>query len=254
MGCLTGKTKTRTYTDTPRWYDPLGPSSIDASGQQVFQPTGGAEQRAAIFSGLTQLRSGPLAELSNWWSAQAQSLPQAPEYQAGLAELQRTLQGDYLRPNPFLLQSLEAQRSAALTAAEQQAARNRAAMTRAGLGYSTVQQMADRAALTGLMQQWQQASAQALADAYARERAQQLAAIQGLPSYLGAPLTWAAAAQQGLLAPWATQAEVVRALAGGGTVATPQTTMVQSRTPGLLDYGLELAKLAVPWGNKGSTK
>lgn len=249
MGCLTGKTKTQKYTDMPLWFDPLGPASIDSSGRQTFVPSGGVEQRQRIF--------GALTDMSPVLQAQTQRLqdlaPRAtgPEYQLGLNTLANLASGRQLIPDE-VYDALRAGRSAALSAAETQAARNAAAMTRMGLGYSTARQAADRAALSSLLQGWQASAANALAQAAMQGRQMQQAAALALPEYLAAPLSYQTQLTAALLSPYLTQAQIVAALAGGGQIVAPQSQVVQTKKPGLLDYigaGLDIASKAIGLGS-----
>lgn len=241
------------------WFDPLGPN---AAGQHA--PTGGPEQRTAIFNQLPGL--GSRAQEAAGRSAQAtETAASDPIWGQVKGMLGKTVSGQYLAPNPYLTNAMEASRKAADTRlratreqtgadVEGQLAATRSGFARNGVSFGTGatqgQDNTRAAAAAALARGEQQAAADmnaqeqgALAENYGRERALQNQAAALAPTAASGQAQLLSSVPGQYLGPVKDVASVVQGLAGGGSVNDP--TIV--RKPGVMDYATQLIGSASSW-------
>lgn len=226
----------------PREFDPL------------YSKSGGAELRSEIFGNLPSLMaSGTQAANAAADAARKGAASMRPVMQYG----QNVLAGGYLNPAPALTKSLDASRAASDVRAEnQQTQANNALATqqaatrsqfgRAGQTFGTTNQLAQegsQAALQAqLAKQEQERQAQAnateaaiLAENYGRERQLQQAASGVVQGAASSPLQMLQSVPGLTYAGITPAAELIRGLAGGGSVVNPNTYY----KPGAGDYTLQ---------------
>jgi hypothetical protein len=231
---------TKTYTDTPQWYDPLGPSSVDANGKQIFSPTGATGQRKQVFDYLSeyapmfQQNAGEIARMARTASGDS-------GWGAASDLARKTIAGDYLNGSPQLDAAMTAMRTRSASDVGNQSARIRDAYSRAGMGWSTGNQQAQEAAAAAAATRAGETEAQARLANYQAERGYQQAAPGLLQAALSAPMDYLSAIPNAYYAPLAQQANLVSGLSSGGQVVAPQSTHVKQ--PGLMDYAAPVAGL-----------
>ncbi len=229
---LCGKTKTQRFTDYPMWLDPLGPVGYDQSGQPIFDTSGQAAARRARESILSGAGSAAQTAARAFQSAAelAQNLTTSPLYAAGLKNYERMLSGYYMPGGEGFRQLTEGLYSQAARRAADQQQRLQSQFSRAGMQWSTAHQQAAQAAQAAEAARAREA-ALALAQ---QERAYQVQAPGQVLSYLMYPATTAAAAASEAMTPWLQYAQTLQPFTG--SYMTPQSTVVQTQKPGILDY------------------
>lgn len=107
----------QTKTDSPQWFDPLGPTTRkDANGKPIvdpktgvalndWAPTGGPEQRDAIFKYLSNIAPGLQSNSQNL-SNRLQTASADPGFGTAAANANKTLSGGYLSGEPALNSAL----------------------------------------------------------------------------------------------------------------------------------------------------
>lgn len=234
--------KTKKYTDQPAWFDPLGPSSIDPkTGKQTFTPSGGVEQRKAIFDQLSATRPETQAAAERT-AAGLQTAAADPGWAQAADLARRTIAGEYLQGSPQLDAAMAQVRRAGGAQAANAAAQTRSQFARAGMGMSTAHQQAEQATRAAATAATDTAETQARLQNYLSERAAQQAGAGALREATGVPLEYLAAVPEAQRAGLAQEAEIVQGLTGGGQVATPSSTMVKQ--PGAFDYAAVVANTA----------
>lgn len=265
MGCISRSSEQK--TDSPTWMDPLGPTyRRNAAGKVVGKtfnaPTGAPEIRSDIFDYLTS-NMGSQRQTAAEGGQQALRYARHPGFGAAQNLATRTIQGQYLRPSPYLTGAisrgretlatgLDATRRRAFSQAESDAAARRAAFARSGLRYSTASQQGDQAtqaAIAARVAEGEQMASKAyesdaarlIAENYARERGAQMAAPGMLAQSTQVPLQYYGVSNELRQQPEQAAGNLISGLSTG-QVATPQSTYIQQ--PSVLDYVQGLAGVA----------
>lgn len=245
-------------TVAPQYFDPLGPN---AEGQHVG--SGGPELRNQIFGYVPGM-----LEQGRYDASQAANAAKAGagQFAPVLSYAQSNLRGDYLNGNPALDRAVATARNASDTAAQSAYGRARADFSgaqrtlqsqynRAGQTFGTgLQQSQDasRAALNADIARAEAARQAQLAEAemgarfnnYQQERAYQNQSPALLSMAAEKPFQMLSAVPSVNASGVLPSAELVGALAGGGSVVTPNTYY----KPGIFDYALQGAGTAATAG------
>lgn len=211
------------------WFGPLGERTPDSSGQSY---------RSNITSRLNTLSP----TLTTRARKAATSLEDASENQGfsdAASMFQKSISGDYLKGSPQLTDRInqiqsQAERSAANTAANQ---RGRA--SRAGIGFSTVQDQSNQADRAAARADAANTASNIALQNYQQERQNQIQAPTRLASTLATPASLLQQANQAQLDPESAQTKLMMQLFGGGTVAQPQLL----QKPGTMDQIGQYASL-----------
>ncbi len=235
------------YTDKPQHFDPLGPKK-----------TGGAAMRKDIFADLkTNVTPRGNALVGDTIRA-AQDAAAHPGFGNAADLANRTIKGEFLTSNPYLEKSLADSRGQLDTGLNSMRRRSMADLSgaqagaqgnyaRSGLSYSTANTQGDQASKAAMLAGLGDSEAQARAAQSATESGARLAnytsergAQERAPAMLematGTPLNYLSALPQLNALPAQQAAQIVQGLAGGGPIATPQSTI--TRQPGVVDYAL----------------
>lgn len=234
MGYSGGEKK---YTDTPQWFDPLGPSSVgyDAKGKPVqnFAPSGAPQMRSNIYNELADVQpvtsaashalAGKLVDASN-----------DPSWAGAQENARATIRGDYLSGSPQLDAAMASNRRQQLDASADQNARQQSTFAKNGMSFSTANQQAENANTAAAAAAAGNTEAQARLANYTQERSNQIKGTEQLEQATSAPLNYLQNVPSALTNPLASEASLVSGLSTGGPISTPQSTIVKQ--PGTGDY------------------
>jgi len=217
-------TQSKQTTDQPQYFDPLGPAAIGANGKPVFAPTGGVPQRNRIF-GLMNQNSNGVQEATNNLVGGLKTAAANPGFTDAANLAQHTIQGDYLHGSPELDAAMATSRRATMADAANEGARIKSQYGRAGIGFGTAAQQADQSNRAAASGQAGATEANARLQNYEQERQNQQAAPTMLQQAVSAPLNYLSQISSAYNAPLQQQADLTKTLAGGGSTATPNTTV-----------------------------
>lgn len=224
---------TSTKTDKPQWYDPLGPASIGANGQQTFTTTGGVPLRDQVFNYLGNATNS-LQNNASHLNAMGASAAADPGFTSAAALARRNINGDYLHGSPEFDAAMNAARTRTMADASDADARIQQQYGRAGMGWSTANQQARQANRSATAARAGETEAAARGANYMAERANQNAGAGQLQSALSTPMSYLSQANTNTLGPLSQAASIIQGLSGSGSVATPNSMVM--KTPGALDY------------------
>lgn len=242
---LCGSTK----TTAPQYFDPLGPN---AAGQHTGN--GGPELRNQVFSYLPSLMASGQMDAGRAANAARNG---AAQFSPVMDYAQASLRGNYLRGTPYLDRAISSARNASTVGANAAYGRARAdyansqrglrdQYTRAGQTFGTGMLQAQEASRAALNADISRAEASRQSQLAADEMAARYGNYQAERAYQNqAPALISMAAEKpfqllsavpsvsaGGLTP---SAELIGALAGGGSVVNPGTYY----KPGIFDYALQ---------------
>jgi len=205
-------------------YSTVQPSVYNMYGQGNTPNTGAITSMQSIFDALN---NGGLSNATNSANAFANRLQGAANnpafgsiYNYGLNELN----GNYLQ-SPLVSNYANQAYQSQLGAGQDAAARQRAQMSRAGMGFSTANQQATDADIASAAQKGALSRGQILTQNEEFERQQQQNAPGIISGAVSQPLSYLSGVNNALYAPYQSQAGVTQQLAGGATIGYP--TMVQ---------------------------
>lgn len=225
------------YTDTPQWYDPLGPSSIDNSKpkkpKQVFDPSGAPQMRTDIFN-REKANQPAIDEATGQTVAGLKAAAADPGWTDAQDLARGTIRGDYLHGSPELDSALATTRRAQMNAAADSNARNESQFAHNGMSFSTGDQQAADANTAAAAAAAGQTEAQARLANYEAERGRQEKGVDLLQNATSAPLNYLQNINSALTNPLATEASLISGLSTGGPVMAPSSTIVKQ--PGIGDY------------------
>lgn len=224
MGSCFGTQKPRKIQ--PQWYDPLGPTSVDSRGKQVFAPSGAVDQRRAIFSDINRARQDLRASNTN---EVAGKFANDPGWASARSMAGATARGDYLNGSPQLDTAIAKMRSANQAEGANAAANIRSQFERNGLNWSTANQQAQQAQQAGATAQSDAAEAAARLQNYQTERGYQMTAPGVLSEATSTPLNYLQLQDMAKLVPLSQMAQIIAGLAGQGQIQKPDLLQRQSK-------------------------
>lgn len=221
MGCLGGSTDQ--VTQDPTYFGPYGTG---------VQPQG--QTNADAISKASQDPFAQSQAIAQNTAATATQNAASPVYGAANGLYENEVQGDYLNGNPALTKQLQATQQQANQSAGNQVAQIKGADQRAGMQFSTADQEAQQGAQAQQNATAQETNAGAINQNYQNERQIQNQAPQLANQNQANQLNMGQAGISALYSPLTAAANLNTGLYSGGSVATPNTALIQQ--PGALDY------------------
>jgi hypothetical protein len=207
-----------TGSNTPQYYDPLG---TDTSSN------GGQAQRNVIYDQMDTAQ--PMIQQSTADYVKAlQSAATNPERTNEMDYEKSVLNGDYLNGSPALDNAMSQLRDASSRAIGDANAKTDASYAQNGMSFGTGNQEAQMANTALENSQTNQTEANARLQNYQTERGYQNSAPATIESLIQAPTTYLSAVPTAYTSELTNEANIVKSLSGGGSVATPSTYQTSS--------------------------
>lgn len=217
----------------PNWYDPLGPSAVGPKGQPLFSPTGGPQQRSAIFNMLSGLQP-TLASNSALTAGALQSGAASPGFGQARDLASSEIAGNYLHGSPELDSAMSAMRANAGADSANTAARLKSSYAQNGMSFGTPQMAALENNQAVNTAQANNTETQARLSNYQTERSAQDSAGGRYQAATDAPINYLSSMNNAYLAPMTQMGQLVSGLSSGGQVVQPDSIVKPGATSSAL--------------------